>query len=343
MTTVWPDDTDAPVGAGAPTCGRSSRSSAWAALLTLFATRHGPGLSPDSVYYLSSGISLADAGQLRQLTGHPMTVFPPGLPALIAIGVWCGVDAETAARIVCVATAAAIVVLGHLLLRQLDLGHRALWTATVLLAGSPVLLAVDRMAWSEPPFIACSLALLTILERSWRRGWFSVLDFSLAVLLCWASFAFRYSGVVSIPASALTILLMLRKRLVHAAIVASSFAVAAASLPIAWMMRNHSIDGTYLGPRDPSTDDLTDVALRIKTVLADWLFPSGPSGVRFAALLVFATLLERGVGRECGAGEAGRCVSERRTTLACSDTDLHARLRRLSGGRATSDEVRSHR
>ena len=130
--------------------------SAWAALLTLFATRHGPGLSPDSVYYLSSGISLADAGQLRQLTGHPMTVFPPGLPALIAIGVWCGVDAETAARIVCVATAAAIVVLGHLLLRQLDLGHRALWTATVLLAGSPVLLAVDRMAWSEPPFIACS-------------------------------------------------------------------------------------------------------------------------------------------------------------------------------------------
>ena len=51
------------------------RSYLWFAMavaggMSLIATLKGPGLSPDSVTYLSSGLNLAHTGHPRALSGH---------------------------------------------------------------------------------------------------------------------------------------------------------------------------------------------------------------------------------------------------------------------------------
>jgi RNA 3'-terminal phosphate cyclase len=50
----------------------------------LLATRAGPGLSPDSVTYVSAARNLTDGHGYSGFTGSALTVFPPAYPALLA-------------------------------------------------------------------------------------------------------------------------------------------------------------------------------------------------------------------------------------------------------------------
>ena len=57
-----------------------------AGVATWVATRHGPGLSPDSVTYLSAARNLAAGRGYVDLTGQANTTFAPGYPAVLAAG-----------------------------------------------------------------------------------------------------------------------------------------------------------------------------------------------------------------------------------------------------------------
>ncbi len=266
-----------------------------AAVVSLAATSRGPGLSPDSTEYLSTGINLAAGEGLRNFAGTELTIFPPGLPVVVAVGHWLGLSASWTVRLFNAAAFAATVWLGFVLLRRHVRSMLLVAGGTVLLAVSGPLLAMAEMAWTEPVFIAIALAFVLVLEDACDARHPARL-LALAVGLAWMGFMFRYAGIALIPAGALSVLLGRRARGWRRATGAASvFLLAAAALPLLWMARNHVVDGTFLGPRAPSTDSITAVVSRFWLVLGQWALPglsaSHQRAVGFAIVVVGVALL----------------------------------------------------
>lgn len=242
-------------------------------IATLVSTAQGPGLSPDSVNYLSTGLNLAGGQGLTTYSGETLTVFPPGLPAVIAAGELLGLGADWTVRLLNAVSFSAIVVLGAVLLARHIADLRLIIGATAFIAVSVALLAVSSMAWTEAPFIVVTLAFILLLERTlaeparWR--WVAV-----CALLVWVAFVLRYAGVSLVAVGGATLLVGLwRGNRVVAVRNAVAFGVLAVVGPLAWMLRNRSIDETLMGPRYPSTDTPAQVGYRIVRTVSEWLAP----------------------------------------------------------------------
>ena len=258
-------------------------SAAVAVALDLLATARGPGLSPDSVEYLSAGVGLAEGRGLQMLNGNAWTLFPPGLPVVVASGDVVGLSAETSVRLFTAACFAVMPVLTYLLLRKLVQSPALRVGGTVLVAVSPAMLNVSSMAWSEAPFIVVTLLFALVAGGIWERGTLTLRDAAVLVVLCWLAFALRYAGVALIVAGVVAFVLCLEpKRRPRTLAHVGGFAVAAAAFPVAWMLRNHAADGNFLGPRAASPDSVVDVVRSLVKTTGGWLLPTEalPLGLR---------------------------------------------------------------
>jgi hypothetical protein len=263
--------------------------------LAVIATWQGPGLSIDSVNYIVTGINFGDGRGLRALADQPLTAFPPGLPLTAALGEVIGIGAENMLRVVSVASFGAMVALGHRLLARIVPNRGVVRGATVLLAVSPILLAVSMMAWSEPPFIAVTLGFLVVLGGVCERGVIGRRDVAALVALSSAGFLFRYIGMALVPLGAITLLVSVRPLDRRAVWRIVSFGLWSAVVPILCMLRNHAADGSYLGRRLPSSDSPTDVAYRVAVTFGRWIYPVDGPTTRTAAF-IGAAGLALGVG-----------------------------------------------
>ena len=280
-----------------------------AAIVSLVATSRGPGLSPDSTEYLSTGLNLAAGGGLRSFTGAELTIFPPGLPVVVAVGHWLGLSTSWTVRLFNALAFGATVWLGFALLRRHIRSMVLVAGGTVLLAVSAPLLAMAEMAWTEPAFIAIALAFVLVLEDACDAPHPARL-LALAAVVAWLGFRFRYAGVALIPAGALSVLLGRRARGWRQAFgSAVGFGLAASAVPLLWMGRNHLVDGTFLGPRAPSTDSMTAVVGRFWLVLGEWALPGFSAShqrVVGGAVAVVGVALLAGVLVTSFSGRAGR-------------------------------------
>ncbi|MFM9121280.1 MAG: hypothetical protein ACKOQX_00140, partial [Actinomycetota bacterium] len=120
----------------------------------MIANRSGVGWSWDTSDYVAVGKNFADGRGLLDATGIPMTVRPPGLSVLLAIGDWLGLSANSSALALNAICASIVVVATHHLLRLADVRESTRLIATSLIALSPALYWQYSMIWSEPPFIA---------------------------------------------------------------------------------------------------------------------------------------------------------------------------------------------
>ncbi|HEY4333813.1 MAG TPA: hypothetical protein VGM78_14630, partial [Ilumatobacteraceae bacterium] len=213
-------------------------------LVIMYATRHDPVLSPDSISYLSAATHLRGDHVLTEFTGQPLTVFGPVFPLLLTIGarslLW--------ARFVCatclgVATWLMFVVLSRRIRR---------WAAVIGAAAfglSQGFVRVGSTVWSETPYICISLAAIAV---------FAVLDgrelterrVAVAGLLCGLGFLTRYAGIGLIMTGVVTVAFMarslgLRRWVRLVAINAASAAV----LCVVWVVRDLIETGQALGPR----------------------------------------------------------------------------------------------
>lgn len=240
---------------------------------TLVATRQGPGLSPDSVIYLSTGINVADGDGLRTLTGEALTLFPPGLPLLVAAGESLGLGADLTVRLANAAAFSGIVLIAAALLRR-HVANRTLVTGgTLFVAVSVPLLGVAVMAWTEILFILVVLGFLEMLERALgptsQRRWLAG-----CVAATWLAFSLRYAAICLVPVGVAAALAgTWRTRRQTALRDAVTFGVLALCVPALMMLRNHSTDGTLLGPRFPSIDTPAQVAERLLRTLGEWVLP----------------------------------------------------------------------
>lgn len=215
------------------------------ALLVLYTTRHGVGVSPDSTVYVGAARSLLAGRGLVALdaagTLRPLTHYPPLFPAALALCAGAArVDPVEAARGLNALLFGATLLLSGLALRA----RGAVWLAALcpfLLAFSPDLLRVHTMAWSEPLFIFASLAGLVLLslrlDGCGRKYLFaSAAAFALAMLA-------RYVGVVLVGAGVFAVLAFSRESRARKALDALAL-TCVACLPLAlWLVRNSLAGG----------------------------------------------------------------------------------------------------
>jgi hypothetical protein len=241
---------------------------------TLLAMAHGPGLTYDSTTYLSTGLNFAHGHGLTPFFGGRLTVFPPGLPLVVALGERLGLETAWTMRLFNAALFAITVVLASLLLRRHVRSQVLIIGTTFFIALSVPMISVVQMAVTEVPFIPICLAFILVFElaaESERVPW-SLLA-SAAVLTC-VAFGFRYAGMALIPIGALATLLGLRHLSWRARAVSAAFYGSAASvLPALLVLRNRQADGTWLGPRPPSSDSLRATITRVAVTAREWIVP----------------------------------------------------------------------
>ena len=273
------------------------------AVLALVSNRSGVGWSWDSTDYVAVGTNIANGRGLLDVTGLPMTVRPPGLSALIAIGISVGFSANLFLLLLNATCAFIVVIVTYALSKRALTEHALINATTAFVAFSPALLWQYSMAWSEPPFLAVLLIAMfvSVQKMSYTKAF-------LMPLLMTALFFIRYVGPVFAVALTITSFFVNRKQLgfiKSATINTVGFLISFIPCWL-WLIRNKRIDGTLTGARAPGGGSLFDPLKTLTGTLGTWViakpFEGGiymswsdyPASSKFAGslfLIIFASLL----------------------------------------------------
>lgn len=186
--------------------------SLYPAALVLLATRRGPGISPDSVVYVSAARNFARHGEMVDYLGLPLTLWPPGLPFLLGVFERVGVDSQTGATGINVMSASLTVLLTYALAR-VTLGSRALaLVAAAVVATSASIVRVCSMLWTEPLFTVLTLSALLVLTTAVGRNRLTAGGLILSAALVTGATLLRIAGLWLVPIAALGALLSERAR-----------------------------------------------------------------------------------------------------------------------------------
>ena len=224
--------------------------------LVLVATSSGPGISPDSISYVSGARSLAAGNGVLDCTGDHLSTFPPGLSILMSLLLRVGLDLEVAAialnLIMLTATVALSYVLACLTLRD------RLWAilVTTVFIVSRATTEIFSMVWSEPVFTPLALATMILLVIGYRRRNISMTIACAVGVITAVAVSVRYSGALLVVASAIVVVFTPPRRLDRklargAALVVPSLVVLGV---VGTLNRAHG-DG-YFGARYPSSRSL---------------------------------------------------------------------------------------
>lgn len=245
----------------------------FAAAVTVFATRRGIGLSWDSTDYIAVGQSLARYGFALDVTALPMTIRPPGLSVVVALGEYVGISPSVSLRLLNAASIAVVVVCTDILLRRAGVRTAARLIGVSLVVASPALLDLTTMAWSEPPFIALAMLSFILVTRKMPL-WVDVL-----LAACFAAMFFvRYVGVFyAAPIGIFAMARIWRERGVVQALLRGLLVVVVAGVgPALWLRRNYDIGGTLTGYRVPGGGTLLGPLATFTGTLGSWVLGRPP-------------------------------------------------------------------
>ncbi|MGH7858784.1 MAG: hypothetical protein ACREQY_15770, partial [Candidatus Binatia bacterium] len=272
-----------------------------AAVVWISTGRYGPGLTPDSVGYVSAARNVAAGHGLVLYNGSAYIDWPPLYPLLLAaLARTTGADPIAVARALH-AVLFALVIGGTWALLARDLRVRrplALIGAAAVLTAPPLLKA-SVMAWSEVLFIALVVAFLLV-AGSWRRRPRTPALVGMSVLAALGCLT-RYAGIAFLLTGGFVILVT-RRRHWRQAVFDSLVFGAVASYPLAlWLARNLTLSGFAFGPRAPSDAGLGEIATLLFSTIAVWFFPEPPSPILIlgaAGLSMLLAIAARAAPRE---------------------------------------------
>ena len=244
-----------------------------AAVIAVYVTRRGIGLSWDSTDYIAVGQTIARYGFALDVTALPMTIRPPGLSIAVTIGEYIGASPSVSLRLLNAMSIAVVVVCTDVLFRRAGARTVARYIGIALVVVSPALLDLTSMAWSEPPFIAFAMVSLVLVTQK-RTLW---ADLLLAACFC-ALFFVRYVGVFYAAPIGLFALARTRRErgAVQAVLRSSLIAVVGAVGPAMWLRRNYDIDGTLTGYRVPGGGTLLGPLATFTGTLGSWVLGRPP-------------------------------------------------------------------
>jgi len=274
------DRTDRSPPAG-PTRRRSDRAVWWLALAGSVAVAisnvSGIAMGDDGVGYRATADSLLRGDGLGYFLDRPLTVWPPAWPASMAfVSEVTSLTTPDAAVVLNIAATFVAVLLVQRVLRRVITDDRLvlLGTAVVALGGSTI--GFGHLLMTDFAFgaVVMGAVLVLLAYRDDRRVGFLFASGALV----WSAFLLRYVALYLIPVVGVWLLLIpspdgdrraAGRRLLDAAV----FAVVASVGPAAWMVRNHSIDGTFTGPRFPSERGPIANAYDIVATIGRFLLP----------------------------------------------------------------------
>lgn len=251
----------------------------------LVANASGLAISDDGIAYLSIADHLSAGKGLGYALETRLTTWPPLFPVLLSwIDRLTPLDAAGAAVLLNALTAASMVLLTAALLRRM-VEHRHLrllgvW-ATALGAST---MLFGHLLTSDFALGAAVMAMLLLLVDHHRLGDSRLVAAAGAV--AGVGFALRYAALAFIPVVAIWLLLDTRRPFRRRLTNAATYSVVAAAFPILWMARNHSIDGTLLGPRWSSARGLLGNTFDAISSVGNLLAP----GVLFESRTIWAAV-----------------------------------------------------
>lgn len=279
---------DQPTSRGARRAARPGYVPALAALsalAVLVANVGGIASGDDGVGYRATADSLLAGDGLGYFLERPLTIWPPVWPALMAaLAKVTPLDALGAAILLNALVAALVVVVGNRLLRTLVSDERLVLLGTVVLAIGPASIGFGHLLMTDMAFalvvMAWAIALIEHRRRTLDGDRAAPRWLAAAVAAAWLGFGLRYVAVFLVGMGGLWLLLDGRRGLWTRLRDAAVYGVAAVSVPFAWMLRNHSIDGTFTGERHASARGLVDNGFDVAATLGRFLLPGIGDGMK---------------------------------------------------------------
>lgn len=248
-------------------------------------SQHGPGVTPDSVNYISVARNLINGLGFVNYSGDPMVWWPPLYSMVLAlVQIIFRIDTLAAAMVLnTFFFALTIYFSGLIFFKSLkDFPHLALFgiLSTVL---SVSLIPIYVMVWSETLFILLVVFFFLYSENySQKSNYFSLFVLSLIVSL--ACFT-RYIGVVLIFCGLLGILFCKNanwKAKFNHTLIFLTISV----LPLfLWLIRNYLLVGSFTGPRMLSIYSYAQNLKALVTQVIAWYLPGKVTLDRYWAVL----------------------------------------------------------
>ena len=242
----------------------------------------GIAIGDDGVGYRATADSLLAGDGLQYFLEHPLTVWPPTWPALMAaVAKVTPLDTVGAAIALNVVVAIIAVLVGHRLLRRCLDDDRIVLLGTAVIAVGSSAIGFGHLLMTDYAFsVLVGGLVLVLLNYRDRRSWGLL---AAAAALVWVGFSLRYAALYLIPVAAFWLLLLPpeeggRRGPGRRVLEAGGFAVAATLAPLAWMLRNRSLDGTFTGPRYSSARGPIGNAYDILATIGKFLLPGVANG-----------------------------------------------------------------
>ncbi len=267
-----------------------------AAAAILFATSgFGTAITPDSLAYLTAGEHLLEGKGMTLANGRPLILWPPLLPAILALAGLLGIDPVAASRFLNAILLALSIMLAFRLQYQAFSSKLFAILSTLFLLLSASLIRVHEFLLSEPLFVFCSTAFLYcsyfyLKDHSRRHFWLLALFAAAAALT-------RYAGVYLIAAGASLLLLDSQLRLRSRLIVIARFALVSGAPLALWLVRNLLISGTLTGTRSTTEEQLLPFLGDVARHLANFAAGTSTASRLLFLLMILALLLGVYLGR----------------------------------------------
>lgn len=241
----------------------------------------GISIGDDGVGYQAIADSLAAGHGLGYFLEDPVTVWPPLWPALMAFVSRITPFGTVGAAVVlnCI-VAAMTVIIGNRLIRLVATERRLILAGTAVLTLGPATVGLGHVLMTDMAFTLVVLTWMIVLTRATslvpvggpqRKD--SMPWLITAALLAWVAFGLRYIGLTLIAFGGLWLLFTTGRTMLVRIRNAAIYGVIAAVVPLAWMARNHSIDGTFTGERHTSARGLAHNVFDVLATVGRFLLP----------------------------------------------------------------------
>lgn len=259
-------------------------------LLVILLTRHsGLGISPDSIYYMSTADSFLAGKGFYQFDNKPFVMFPVFYPITLSLfKLFCGASFLQVVPFLNALLFGVTIFVSGLILEQTNHSKWLKWFVLLIIACSPGLLEVYTMLWSETLFITEVVLFIYCSKIYFEK--LTVKHLLIMALVSAIAVETRLAGVSIIATGGLLILesraLSWKKKFTHAFI----YGLISVSLFVFNLLRNEALTQTLTGNRQKG---ITPFIVNLKyygLVLSDW-FPFSNLTNAYAVVLGFSFLI----------------------------------------------------